>query len=117
MLQFFRKLLSTTKPEPDLSFGLLAQIGIEPLLNSDQWPQLEATILALTGDDITRSLDGLCLTHRHADKLKQFLAAGDSELRKLMQGIHNTFMAWESRGMLVATETSKEKFEGFAVYL
>jgi hypothetical protein len=117
MLQFLRKLLSTKKAEPDLSFGLLTQVGIEPLLNSGQWAQLEATALALAGDDFTRLLDGLCLTHRYAAALKQYLAAGDSELRKLIQGVHNTFLAWESRGMLVASETSRQKFDGFAVYL
>ena len=117
MLEFFRNLLSPKKTEPDLSFGLLAQVGMEPLLNSSQWPQFEATVLALAGDDFTRLLDGLCLTHRHAAALKQYLEAGDSELRKLVRGVHNTFLAWESRGMLVASETSRQKVDGFAVYL
>ncbi|RZK29260.1 MAG: hypothetical protein EOO63_09435 [Hymenobacter sp.] len=117
MLQFFRELLYPKKAEPDLSFGLLAQVGIEPLLNSREWAQLETTTLALAGDDFTRLLDGLCLTHRYAAALKQYLAAGDSELRKLVRGVHNTFLAWESRGMLVASETSREKFDGFALYL
>jgi hypothetical protein len=117
MIQFFRKLLSPTKAEPDLSFGLLAQVDIEPLLNKGLWEQVEHTALGLKGDDFTRLLDGLCLTHRYTTVLKQYLAAGDSELRKLVQGVRNTFLAWESRGMLVASETSREKFDGFAVYL
>jgi hypothetical protein len=96
---------------------LLTQVGIEPLLNSGQWAQLESIALALAGDDFTRLLDGLCLTHRYAAALKQYLTAGDSELRRLIQGVHNTFLAWESRGMLVASETSREEFDGFAVYL
>jgi hypothetical protein len=117
MLQFFRTLLSAIKAEPDLSFGLLAQLGTEPMLNQGQWAQIEDTALALSGNDFTRFLDGLCLTHRYAAALKQYLAAGDSELRKLVQGVHHTFLAWESRGMLVASETSRKKFDGFAVYL
>jgi len=98
MLHFFRKLLSAIKDEPDLSFGLLAQLSTEPLLNQEQWAQVEDAALALNGNDFTRFLDGLCLTHRYTTALKQYLAAGNSELRKLVQGVHHTFLAWESRG-------------------
>ncbi|MGI4862519.1 MAG: hypothetical protein ACRYFZ_01250 [Janthinobacterium lividum] len=117
MLQFVRQLFSRAKPETDLSYGLLEQLGIDKLLAAANWNALETKAAQLPANDLTRLLDGLCLTHRYDQVLTPYLAAGSSELRALVKGAHDVFLAWESRGALVASATSQEQVDGFYHYL
>ncbi|MBF9141310.1 hypothetical protein [Hymenobacter properus] len=118
MLQFFRSLFAKASPAAtDLSYGLLTQLEIEPLLTGNQWEKLEATATALATDDLSRLLDGWCLSHRYAPAIQRYLAAGSSELRQLVAGVHATFLAWEARGGLIATETTQGQADGFFHYL
>lgn len=117
MLNLLRRLFSSAAPETDLSYGLLTGQGFDKLLASKQWPAFEAAALQLPPDDLTRLLDGLCLTNRHAALLQGYLAAGNSELRTLVQGARTLFLAWEARGSMVASDTSAEQIDGFFHYL
>jgi hypothetical protein len=117
MFQFIRQLFSRTKPETDLSYGLITNLGVEPLLAQQQWNTFESKATQLATDDLTRLLDGLCLTTRYAPALTTYLAAGSSELRTLVAAVRATFLAWESRGAMVATETGEQQFDGFFHYL
>jgi|GEM_PF-2981546 len=117
MLNLLRRLFSSAAPETDLSYGLLTGQGFDKLLANKQWPAFEASALQLAPDELTRLLDGLCLTNRYAALVQEYLAAGSSELRTLMAAVRATFLAWESRGGFVADETSEQQFDGFLHYL
>jgi hypothetical protein len=117
MLQFVRQLFSRSKPETDWSFGLIKELNIEALLAKNQWTAFEEAATHLSADDLTRLLDGLCLTKRYILQLKQYWAAGESELRTLSTGAHTLFLAWEARGSLVASATNEQQADGFIHYL
>lgn len=117
MFQFVRRLFSRSPSETDLSYGLLKAQGFENQLADKQWDDFEAAAQRLAPDDLTRLLDGLCLTNRYAPLLQEYLAAGRSELRTLVTGARALFAAWEARGGLVADGTSQQQFDGFTYYL
>ena len=116
--QFFRSLFS--KPVaagPDLSFGLLADTGIEALLQQKQWAHFEAVVTELPTEGLTRLLDGLCLTPRYAALLQQYHTSGDSEVRHLTAGVYDTFLAWEARSGALAKYVTEGQARGFEHYL
>lgn len=117
MLNLLRRLFAGAAPETDLSYGLLTGQGFDKLLASKQWPAFEAAALQLAPDDLTRLLDGLCLTNKQAALVQEYLASGQSELRTLVGAVRATFLAWESRGGFVADETTEQQFDGFLHYL
>jgi hypothetical protein len=116
--RFFRSLFS--KPAaagPDLSFGLLAGTGAAQLLQQKQWAAFETLVTDLPTEGLTRLLDGLCLTPRYAPLLQQYHASGDSELRHLTAGVHDTFLAWEARSSAAAKYVTEDQARGFEHYL
>jgi tetratricopeptide (TPR) repeat protein len=116
--RFFRSLFS--KPVaagPDLSFGLLADAGIEALLQQKQWAQFEALVTELPTEGLTRLLDGLCLTTRYAALLQQYHTSGESEVRHFTAGTHDTFLAWEARSGALAKHVTEDQARGFEHYL
>lgn len=116
--QFFRSLFS--KPAaagPDLSFGLLASTGAALLLQQKQWAAFETLVTDLPTEGLTRLLDGLCLTPQYAPLLQQYHASGDSELRHLTAGVHDTFLAWEARSGAAAKYVTQDQAQGFEHYL
>lgn len=118
LLQQFRQLF--TKPvsaAPDRSFGLLKQLDIGELLARRQWAQLEATAAQLLPDDLTRLLDGLCLTDTYANALAAYQQAGQSDLRRLVAGVHATHVAWQIRGGAYAKYVGEAQAEGFHKHL
>ena len=62
-------------------------------------------------------VDGLCLMPQHAQLLAQYQASGNSDLRHLMAGAYNTFLAWEARSSAAAKHVTESQANGFAHYL
>ena len=117
--QFFRALFShSTAPNTtDLSFGLLEQTAVKLLLRQKQWAQLEARVAQLSEEELTRLLDGLCLTDRYTLPLSQYLQAGTSDLRRLVAGIQQSFLAWQARGMGGGSSLTEKQIQGFLQHL
>lgn len=101
----------------DLSFGLIDSLGIRLILEQQQWDRLEAIALNLTTDDLTRLVDGLCLTNEYTKSLVQYQQAGMPELRHLLAGVHDTFLAWQARGASYAKHLAQKQIDGFRQYL
>ena len=87
------------------------------MLAERRWPQLEATAARLPPADLTRLLDGLCLTDAYAQALAGYQQSGSSDLRRLTAGVHATFVAWQIRGGAYAKYTSSEQLAGFTQQL
>jgi len=117
-LQFVRTLLTgAATPAPDLSFGLIEARGIRPLLEKQRWAELEQLAAGLAPGDLTRLLDGLCLSHAYAPLLAQYQQSGRSELRRLVAGVHATFLAWEARGGGGGAGLSQQQVDEFLSHL
>lgn len=119
-LQSLRALFSgtgTSTSASDLSFGLIEARGIRPLLEQQQWGTFEQITTALEADDLTRLLDGLGLSHTYAPLLAQYQQSGTSELRRLLVAVHETFLAWESRGGGGGASLSQAQVDGFVQHL
>lgn len=82
-----------------------------------RWDQLEATAATLPTDDLTRLLDGLCLTTEYAQALAKYQQARQSELCRLTAGVHATFIAWQIRGGAYAKYLGEGQAEGFLQHL
>lgn len=104
-------------PLNDLSFGLIDKLGIKPLLEQKQWPAFEKLAIELPPDELTRLLDGLCLSEYYAPLLAQYQQSGDSEMRRLVAAVYATFRAWEARSGAYARELSRQQVDGFTHYL
>lgn len=87
------------------------------MLQRQQWQQLEAVVAGLATDDLTRLLDGLCLTDDYGKSLTQYQKSGQSELRRLVAGVHATFLAWQARSGLYAKYLTSKQAGNFQSYL
>jgi len=119
-LQSLRSLFKGAGPAAlpaDLSFGLIDKLGIKPLLEQKQWLAFEKTAAELPPDELTRLLDGLCLSEHYAPLLTQYQQSGDSEMRRLVAAVYATFRAWEARSGAYARELSQQQVDGFTHYL
>jgi hypothetical protein len=119
-LQSLRSLFKGTgsaAPSADLSFGLIDKLGIKPLLEQRQWLAFEKLATDLPPDELTRLLDGLCLSEHHAALLVYYQQSGDSEMRRLVAAVYATFRAWEARSGAYARELSQQQVDGFTHYL
>ena len=120
-MAFFQQLrqlfTSPTTSVQDLSFGLIDTLNVKALLQQKQWEQFEAEALALTTDNFTRLLDGLCLTATYSSLLAGYQQSGSSELQHLVAGTHATFLAWQARSAAYGRELSQQQKEGFATFL
>lgn len=117
-LQQLRQLFTKSSlPARDPSFGLLTTLGIEELLRQQNWEQLESVAASLAPDDLTRLLDGLCLTDAHAQALASYQQVGTSDLRHLVAGVHATHVAWQIRGGAYAKYLGQQQIEGFQNHL
>lgn len=104
-------------PPLDLSFGLIDKLGIKPMLEQKQWQAFEKLAIALPPDELTRLLDGLCLSEYYAPLLVHYQQNGDSEMRRLVAAVYATFRAWEARSGAYARELSRQQVDGFTHYL
>lgn len=87
------------------------------MLRQQQWNQLEAVAAKLLPDDLTRLLDGLCLTDAHSQDLAKYIKSGDSDFRRLVAGVHATYVAWQIRGGAYAQYVAKQQLDGFSKQL
>ena len=117
-LQLVRTLFTgAAAPAADLSFGLIEARGIRALLEQQRWAAFEELALGLASSDLTRLLDGLGLSHTYAPLLAQYQQSGSSELRRLLAAVHDTFLAWESRGGGGGASLSQAQIDGFVQHL
>lgn len=91
--------------------------GVRPLLEKQQWADFERVATGLEASDLTRLLDGLGLSHTYAPLLAQYQQSGSSELRRLLAAVHETFLAWESRGSGWGASLSQAQIDGFVKHL
>jgi hypothetical protein len=101
----------------DLSFGLIDALAVKPMLEQKQWQAFEKVAIELASDELTRLLDGLCLSDYYAPLLERYQKSGTSELRRLVAAVHATFRAWEARSGAYARELSQQQIDGFSHYL
>jgi hypothetical protein len=87
------------------------------MLEQKQWQAFEKVVAELAPDELTRLLDGLCLSEYYAPLLEQYQKSGTSELRRLIAAVHATFRAWEARSGAYARELSQQQIDGFSHYL
>lgn len=116
------KLISTgsalfTKNYSDYSYGLIERLGIENMLQARQWTAFENLIYSLDSEDLTRLLDGLCLTDRYERFLKNYFSTEKSEIKQLISGAHNLYFAWKRRGANVGNSLTGKQVDGFTFYL
>ncbi|WP_125917091.1 hypothetical protein [Hymenobacter coccineus] len=116
------KLISTgsglfTKSYPDYSYGLIRHLGIENMLQAGQWAAFENIIYSLNSEDLTRLLDGICLTDRYERALKNYFSTEKSEVKQLISGAHNLYLAWKLRGANVGNSLTGKQVDGFIFYL
>jgi hypothetical protein len=122
-LAFFQSLRSlftgstSQAPANDWSFGLIEAQSIKPMLEQKQWQAFEKVAAELAADDLTRLLDGLCLSDYYVPLLEQYQKSGTSELRRLVAAVHDTFRAWEARSGAYARELSRQQIDGFSHFL
>ena len=118
--QSLRSLFTGSSPDVpvnDLSFGLIEVQAIKPMLEQKQWQAFEKVATELAPDDLTRLLDGLCLSDYYAPLLEQYQKSGTSELRRLVAAVHATFRAWQARSGAYARELSQQQIDGFSYFL
>lgn len=87
------------------------------MLEQKQWQAFEKVVAELAPDELTRLLDGLCLSEYYAPLLEQYQKSGTSELRRLIAAVQATFRAWEARSGAYARELSQQQIDGFSHYL
>jgi len=87
------------------------------MLEQKKWQAFEEVAIGLAPDELTRLLDGLCLSDYYAPLLEQYQKSGTSELRRLVAAVHATFRAWEARSGAYARELSQPQIDGFSHYL
>lgn len=87
------------------------------MLEQKQWLAFELLATELAPDELTRLLDGLCLSDYYAPLLAQYQKSGNSEMRRLVAAVHATFRAWEARSGAYARELSAQQIDGFSHYL
>lgn len=87
------------------------------MLEQKQWQAFDKVVAELAPDELTRLLDGLCLSEYYAPLLEQYQKSGTSELRRLIAAVQATFRAWEARSGAYARELSQQQIDGFSHYL
>ncbi|WP_345236485.1 hypothetical protein [Hymenobacter saemangeumensis] len=121
-MSFLDKLVSSgtalfAKKYPDYSYGLIDRLGVDAMLRQQRWEALEATVMGLDSEDLTRLLDGLCLTDKYEDALRSYLAASSSEVRQLVAGAYHLYLAWARRTGSYGAALTEKQIEGFLHFL
>ncbi|RSK37387.1 hypothetical protein [Hymenobacter metallilatus] len=101
----------------DLSFGLLNARQVVPLVKDEKWEQLEQLARALSSDELSRLLDGICLTDRFNKQILPLGKQKEQEFARLVLGAWHLYQAWQARSGLLAKDVSKSQMEGFEHYL
>ncbi|MCC3156375.1 hypothetical protein LJ737_03950 [Hymenobacter sp. 15J16-1T3B] len=120
MFSFLSSLFSGRQPAPpeqDLSFGLLAARGVPALVRAQRWDEVAALAASLSGDELSRLLDGLCLTDAYSVDLTQLGARPDDEFSRLALGAWYLFQAWQARTAKYGKDLTETEINGFEHYL
>ncbi|WP_460581690.1 tetratricopeptide repeat protein [Hymenobacter luteus] len=110
-------LFSDKNNERDLSFGLNARYSIPALIQQQQWQQVETIAHGLTSDELSRLVDGICLTDRYNKNIQLFIRSADTDFSHLVAGAWYLYQAWQARTGKWAEDLSKSEVEGFFHYL
>lgn len=102
---------------PDYSYGLIKQTGADKLLGDGRWDDFDRLVMDLGSEDLTRLLDGVCLGSTYANMINKYLLEGKSEVREIVAGAHNLYLAWERRGGNWGHTLSGEQVDGFTLHL
>ncbi|GAB2962533.1 hypothetical protein GCM10027048_33890 [Hymenobacter coalescens] len=105
------------EPERDLSFGLLSCHGIPALVRARHWEQVAAVAATLTSDELSRLLDGLCLTEQYSQELYQLRADAPTEFGQLVLGAWHLYGAWQARTGKWGKDLTQAEVSGFVHYL
>jgi hypothetical protein len=103
--------------KPDLSFGLIQELGAKEDLAAHNWDSFEEKVGRLTDENLTRFLDGLCLSGNHDKAVRKFLSSGISPTRSLVSGAYNIHIAWLRRGTGWGSSLSPTQINQFTEYL
>ena len=95
------------------SYGLIQKLGLEPLINSGDWKAVEKKVLKLSGDDITRVMNGLCKKENLIPKVEEFLESDRSEFQDVLAGNYHIIKGWKIRSSSWAREVGDDQWEGF----
>lgn len=117
MLSRILSLFTSSDTTRDLSFGLLNARQIVPLVKAGKWGQIEQLALALTSDELSRLLDGICLTDQFNKQILPLGKQKEQEFARLVLGAWYLYQAWQARSGLLAKEVSKSQMEGFEHYM
>ncbi|MBC6697392.1 hypothetical protein [Hymenobacter sp. BT190] len=116
MFSRIRALFSTPGAR-DLSFGLLDSRQITPLVKREKWDQVEQIALSVMSDDLSRLLDGICLTDQFNKQIIPLGKEKNQEFARLVLGAWYLYQAWQARSGQWAENLSKSQIEGFEHYL
>jgi hypothetical protein len=101
----------------DLSFGLLEARQLTPLVKQEKWDQIGQIALSVTSDELSRLLDGICLTEQFNKQILPLAKNPEPEFARLVLGAWYLYQAWQARSGLLAKDVSKSQMEGFEHYL
>ncbi|WBO83842.1 hypothetical protein [Hymenobacter yonginensis] len=101
----------------DLSFGLLEARQLTPLVKQEKWDQIGQIALSVTSDELSRLLDGICLTEQFNKQILPLAKDPEPEFARLVLGAWYLYQAWQARSGLLAKDVSKSQMEGFEHYL
>ena len=101
----------------DLSFGLLEARQLTPLVKQEKWDQIGQIALSVTSDELSRLLDGICLTEQFNKQILTLAKDPEPEFARLVLGAWYLYQAWQARSGLLAKDVSKSQMEGFEHYL
>lgn len=103
--------------KPDLSFGLIQELEVEKDLAAHNWDIFEKKVERLTDENLTRFLDGLCLSGNHDKAVRKYISSGNSPTRRLVSGAYNLHVAWLKRGTGWGSSLSPTQIDQFTGHL
>lgn len=101
----------------DLSFGLIQDYGLQSILENKNWLEFDSILKKQSPENLTKLIDGLCLTRTYKHLISSYLKEHHSEVAILIQGVYNITIAWQIRTGDVAKEIKVDQWEGFFEYL
>lgn len=119
MWSFLSSLFSPRKSyERDLSFFSSPQKEVvQSLIRQRNWDALADAAAVMSSDELSRLLDGICLTDRNDKEIAALAQTSESEFARLVLGAWYLYRAWQARTGQWAENLSKTEMEGFEHYL
>ncbi len=101
----------------DQSYGLLEKTQIAADVANGNWASMESKIEKLSGDDLTKVIDGLTQIDKDYSKILDYVNAHDSEVQRVIAGALYTQIAWLVRSGKRAVDITDDQALGFLNYL